>query len=186
MIHTGEASGTDSDSDQSAIGVISQPKEPKRTKFAGTKRVEDELLSRSLNQVSVVDVKCCTGTAKQKWAVYRANQPKQDLLCLGCDYSDKGWSWTEPMGPQYLKRALCEDRDEGDKAALEVTTELIAAELGGHKESAIQVCGNTSMCASTTVRILRVPCGYPRHRVEHADHTYQIDECLNIAVDILG
>ena len=90
------------------------------------------------------------------------------------------------MGPQYLKRALCEDRDEGDKAALEVTTELIAAAFGGHEERACQVCGNTSMCAPATAHLLRVPCGYPRHQVELADHTYQTDECLIIPVDIPG
>ena len=90
------------------------------------------------------------------------------------------------MGPQHLKRALREDRDEGDKAALEVTTELIAAEFDGPDESAIQVCGNTSTCASATAHLLRVPCGYPRHRVELADHIYQIDECLNSPVDIPG
>ena len=91
VIHTGETSGTDSDSDQIAIIAISHPKNPKRIKFGGTKTVDDDLLVRSLDHISVVDVKCCTGTAKQKWVVYHANLSKKDPLFFGCDYSDKGW-----------------------------------------------------------------------------------------------
>ena len=64
------------------------------------------------------------------------------------------------MGPQRLKQALFERRDEGDEAALETTTEQIAGEFGP-EEGAIQVSGNTSMCACTTAHTLRFPVVIP-------------------------
>ena len=94
VIHTGETSDSDSNTDESAISAISFPKYQTRINFGCTKTVDDDLLCRSLNHVSVVDVKCCTCTAKQKWAVCRANLPAQERSCLGCDHADKGWNLT--------------------------------------------------------------------------------------------
>ena len=105
MIHAEEMSGLSSESDESALSSGSERtreprRKPKRVKVAGINRSDGELLCRSLhhcpgdrcpelNHVAVVDPKCCSGTARDKWAVFHAIRLEQDYRALAVTTATK-------------------------------------------------------------------------------------------------
>ena len=167
-------SGAENDSDESADSL---PNAPKRTKKA------DNNVCELLDHVMVHNTKCA-GVAQRTWAAYVEQKPKRDLTGLGCAYDDPGWNWCHEMGPQKLKRAICERQNEADDAALDNMTDCMTKSFGGPEESAIQMAGPTSLCSSNEGLTLKIPCGHPLHK--DANLLFQPDKCMNLPVDIQG